>query len=201
MEFVWTIHLRRVPWNHRNYTACLFLQVGELQLKPAAFNSSLACVNLVFESGIIQWAQQEAFIWLSLCFPASVECANIREDIRSSSLFCHSCVRGRTESPPGDAATDLSHLYFILTHQLGKKLVVRPVTSKQEGSDSWSMADGSSWLILSLPRGGAPGWGLKRNLLAQQEPRGSISCPSAEALTSHPLNLDPDFESSSPVHC
>lgn len=47
------------------------------------------CVQPIIESGIIQDAQQEAFIWLSLCFAAS---ANINPEI---SLFCHSSVGGR----------------------------------------------------------------------------------------------------------
>lgn len=101
---------------------------GELQLKPSAFKSPLACVKLVFDSRIIQWAQQEAFIWLSLCFPASAEGANIRDDIGSRSLFCHSRVRGRNESPPGAVTADLLHLYFIFSASTGKE--VEAVNSK-----------------------------------------------------------------------
>lgn len=57
-----------------------------------AFNSPLVRVQPMIESGIIQDAQQEAFIWLSLCFAAG---ANINPEIHSRSLFCHSSVGGR----------------------------------------------------------------------------------------------------------
>lgn len=60
-----------------------------------AFNSPRVCVQPVIESGIIQDAQQEALIWLSLCFAAS---ANINPEIDSCSLFCHSSVGGRESS-------------------------------------------------------------------------------------------------------
>lgn len=112
-EFVWRIHLWRDPWNHRNYTDRLFLHAGELQLKPSASNSPLACVKLVFESGIIQWAPQETFIWLSLCFLASAT--------PSLAPYSGTCVRGRNESPPGDFAADLLHLHSIYIASTGKE--------------------------------------------------------------------------------
>lgn len=120
-EFAWRIHLWRDPWNHRNYTDCLFLHAGELRLKPSASNSPLACVRLMFESGIIQWAPQEAFIWLSLCFPASAAGATIREDTQSCSLFWHLCQRKKWISTRILRQTCCIYIPFI-SHQLGKKL-------------------------------------------------------------------------------
>lgn len=54
---------------------------------------AFACVKLVFERGIIQWAPQETLILLSLCFPASAAGATTGEDTQSCSLFWHLCQR------------------------------------------------------------------------------------------------------------
>lgn len=78
------------------YAACFLLHVGnrDVLLTPRL------SVQPMIESGIIQDAQQEAFIWLSLCFAAS---SNINPEI--DSLFCQSSV--------GEPRLDLLHLYFI----------------------------------------------------------------------------------------
>lgn len=166
--------------------ACLFLHVRE-QLIPSAFNSPLARVKVVFESRIIQWAQQEAFIWLSLWFPASVEGANIREDIRSRWLFCHSCVRGRNEYLPGDVAS-IFHLKHI----------------NWERSSSSKLQWRGSWRLLSLARL-LLGQRVSSRLCHPPEPvilgEGWNGAPP-EKLWLHisPLNLDPELKSGGSVH-
>lgn len=104
------------------------------------------CVPPLIESGIIQDAQQEAFIWLSLCCAAS---ANINPEINSCSLFCHSSVGGR-----------VLHLYRA-SFQRRETLCL---AQHLRAGGLWFFND-PGWLLSLIPSPptGDPGPGLRAN--------------------------------------
>lgn len=152
------------------YAACLLLHVGNRDV----LSTPRLCVQPMIESGIIQDAQQEAFIWLSLCLAAS---ADINQEIDSCSLFCHSSVRGRgSQQTCCIYISFLEHLFseerrsggrskwhsvFSLAPQSRRGLILQPCTAPL-GEEKL--------LFIPSPPTGDPGRGLKANPLGVHNP-------------------------------